>query len=88
MSTEQQRKQMVLAMEYICRHVNNEAIFDLWLSNGVADGDIAYGETDIQYVPEDYVDNTMFSQIMHTFLSCMKLACDDGGLYCGGQVSL
>ena len=35
-----ERVKFVKAMEYICRSINDETIFDAWLMNGVADGDI------------------------------------------------
>ena len=38
------RVKMVKAMEYIARQVNDERVFDYWLSLGVADGDIEYGD--------------------------------------------
>ena len=41
--TKQQREErakMVLAMEYICRQINDEVAFNGWLMCGVPDGDI------------------------------------------------
>ena len=41
-----ERVKMVKAMEYIARQLNDESIFMGWLSIGVADGDIPYGDLD------------------------------------------
>lgn len=89
-----ERMKMVKAMEFICRNINDEEVFETWLIMGVGDGDIKYGDF---YVPcalieEDeaywYVkDDERFAELMETFLSCMKNAKKSGGLYCGGVVS-
>ena len=89
-----ERVKMVKAMEFIARQINNEEIFcDCWLSGGVADGDIEYGDLDL-YSPLEtdpawfYVeDEGEFSELMETFLRSMSLAKKSGGLYCGGVVS-
>lgn len=39
-----ERKKMVACMEYICRQINDEDVLYGWLMNGVADGDIDYGD--------------------------------------------
>ena len=58
-----QRKKMVLAMEYICRQINDEDVFMPWLMCGVADGDLKYGEWD----PDDplplYYKNTVNAKV-------------------------
>jgi len=81
------RTKMVKAMEYIMRHCNNEEIIEDWLENGVADGDIPYGE--LEMMPNDeaslytYVDTDEdFSDLMRIFLEGMQDALKDGGLYC------
>lgn len=85
------RIKMVRAMEYIARQVNDEDVFDLWLSAGVADGDIQYGRLDI--APGDgedldyYTRDDEFARLMDTFLALMKNARKSGGLYCDGIVS-
>lgn len=86
------RAKAVLAMEYLARCVNDEDNFDLWLSLGVADGDIEDGCLEItENNREDlefYVkDNDRFRDLMTTFLKVMKEAWKDGGLYCDGVVS-
>ena len=54
-----ERIKMVKAMEYITRQINDEDIFEAWLVDGVADGDIDYGDLtaeddgDIEYYTED-----------------------------------
>ena len=84
----EERVKMVKAMEFIVRQVNDESIFDSWLMNGVADGDIEYGNLEdnpgeVEYYVED--DET-FAELMALFLRIMKRANKDG-LYCGGVVS-
>lgn len=86
--TRMERTRMVKAMEYICRNVNNENVFDGWLMNGVADGDIEYGD----FAPVDdnvdfYIEDESFADLMACFLRIMKRAEESGGLYCGGIVS-
>lgn len=80
------RIKMVKAMEYICRNLNDEDIFyDTWLTLGVADGDIDFG--DLSSDPgeaEWYAKDEQFADLMATFLRCMKEAYKSGGLYCDG----
>lgn len=86
-----ERIKMVKAMEYIARQINDEAIFEVWLFAGVADGDITYGdliatsqdEEDLDY----YIEDKEFAFLMRRFLGRMKLAYKNGGLYCDGVVS-
>ena len=76
----------VRAMEMLARAVNNENFFEEWLVNGVADGDID-GDTkdeDLEYYVED---DTVFADLMDTFLHVMKNAYKDGDLYVDGVVS-
>ena len=87
-----ERIKMVKAMEYIARQLNDEAVLMDWLSFGVADGDIPYGELEIMSGDEDnlycYVENDDdFRDLMGTFLSCMEQANADAGLYCDGVVN-
>lgn len=87
-----ERVKMVKAMEFIARQTNNEELFDAWLTVGVADGDIPYGDlsvtADDKYTLYDYVeDDEAFSDLMYAFLSLMTHAKNDSGLYCGGVVS-
>jgi hypothetical protein len=88
-----ERVKMVKAMEFIARQVNNENVFEHWLILGVADGDIEYGDLSVAENVEDdeaawYVDDDKnFAELMETFLSVMRSAKKDGGLYCDGVVS-
>lgn len=94
-----ERIKLIRAMEYIARQVNDEEVFEEWLLDGVADGDIEYGDLSVHdedlneedpwdglgyYVKDD--DNT-FKNIMTTFLRVMVGAWKSGGLYCDGVVS-
>lgn len=91
LSKEQERLLMVKAMEYICRQINDEDVFLGWLMNGVADGDIEYGDFSAQDPEADevsfYTDDESFADLMATFLRRMRRACQSGGLYCGGVIS-
>lgn len=86
-----ERIKLVKAMEFIVRQVNDERAFEPWLSIGVADGDITYG--DLQVLPDDseyfdyYLEDDVFADLMDTFLYCMRMAAKSGGLYCDGIVS-
>lgn len=80
------RSKMVHAMEYIAQQINDEEVFEKWLVNGVADGDIPYGN--FEYGCESYYeDDKDFADLMDTFLWVMTKACRSGGLYCDGVVS-
>ena len=85
------RIKMIKAMEYIARNLNDEEIFEPWLSVGVADGDIEYGDLDVK--PDDlenlefYAEDDNFKDLMALFLRMMKRANESGGLYCDGVVS-
>lgn len=83
------RQKMIVAMEYICRQINDENVLYYWLMNGVPDGDIEYGNLDpTQVYEEDYmISDEGFKDIMTCFLRRMTRAYDSGGLYCGGVVS-
>lgn len=87
-----ERIKMVKAMEYIARQINNEEVFyDFWLTCGVADGDIKYGDLNVSSVDEIslgyYIEDEEFSDLMRLFLKTMKFAYKDGGLYCDNVVS-
>lgn len=80
----EERFMMVSAMEFICRNLNDEADLEHWITIGVADGDIEYGELcDDDY----YIQDDVFADLMQIFLNVMRDAQKDGGLYCDGIVS-
>ena len=88
----EERIKMVKAMEFIARQINDEDVFYSWLSVGVADGDIEYG--DLQVTEDDadnleyyYSDDKEFADLMETFLRIMAKARKSGGLYCDNVVS-
>ena len=85
-----ERIAMVKAMEFICRQINDEEVFEGWLLEGVADGDIEYGDLNVSIRDEDefdyYIDDDNFKDLMSCFLRCMKNAYKSGGLYCNGIV--
>lgn len=87
-----ERIKMVKAMEFITRQLNDEELFMSWLMDGVADGDIRYGdlspnendEEDMEY----YIEDATFADLMDEFLRLMWFAYDDNsGLYCDDIVS-
>ena len=86
-----ERIKLVKAMEFITRNINDEDVFEDWLRNGVADGDIPYGSLSIENDDlenlEYYIEDESFADIMDTFLVVMKGACKSGGLYCDKVVS-
>lgn len=77
-----ERAKMVLAMEYIVRNTGADDIIDGWLTCGVADGDIEYGENDPNTVDDCYLEDEEFISLMDSFLITMNRAYKDGGLYC------
>lgn len=85
-----ERIKMVKAMEFICRSINDEGVFEGWLISGVADGDIRYGDLTVNDGDaeelEIYLQDEDFADLMHTFLRVMKNAQRSGGLCCDGIV--
>lgn len=83
------RIKMVKAMEYIVRQVNDETpLYDTWLSVGVADGDIEYGNlTDEADDLDYYLGDNGFKHLMGVFLRVMSYAEHSGGLFCDGVMS-
>lgn len=85
-----ERIRMVKAMEFIARQINDEEVFEDWLMNGVADGDIEYGDLDVRQEDFErfdyYIKNDVFADLEHTFLRVMKSACHSGGLCCDGVI--
>lgn len=85
----EERIKAVKAMEFLARQINNENIFETWLSMGPADGDIKYGDltSDNSEDLEYYIEDNEFRDLMKTFLNLMSKAKEDGGLYCGNICS-
>lgn len=85
----EERKKMLLAMEYVCRQINDEDVLFGWLCGGVPDGDIEYGNFDTsQIYDDDYMmSDEGFRDIMDCFLRRMSAAKQSGGLFCGGVVT-
>lgn len=81
------RKKVVLAMEMLARCINDEDIFEGWLINGVADGDIPLYSTDPDDVDDYYIEDDNFAELMGCFLRRMVAANKSGGLYEDGVVS-
>lgn len=79
------RAELVRAMDKLARAINDEDIFEYWLIDGVADGDIDGTETDLEL--EYYTENKTFSELMNLFLSVMTRAKKSGGLYFDGIIS-
>ena len=88
-----ERIKTVKAMEYLARQLNDETIFDEWLTSGVADGDIEFGDLAVKAEDMDelntawYCEDARFADLMDTFLHCMRRAYKSGGLFCDGVVS-
>ena len=81
------RARVVRAMEEIARCVNDEELFvGIWLTEGVADGDIDQKTTDEDL--EWYCEDDTFKDLMYTFLVLMEEAKKDGGLYCDDITSV
>lgn len=78
------RAKMVACMEYVCRQINDEDVFEPWLMTGVADGDIEYGNLNPDDVEDYYIEDENFEELMSSFLRRMNKAYESGGLYCGG----
>lgn len=79
------RCDIVRAIEKIARTINDEEVFEIWLIDGVADGDITEDTTDEEL--ESYIEDEMFSHLMNIFTIIMKEAHQSGGLYADGVFS-
>lgn len=81
-----ERVKMIKAMEFITRQINDEDIFEDWLMNGLADGEVDYGDltvnsdTELEWETRD--EN--FADLMGCFLRVISRARKSGGLYCDG----
>lgn len=86
-----ERIKLVKAMEFVSRQVNDEEVFEGWLINGVADGDIEYGSLEVaeddKEILDCYIDDEDFAELMALFLRVMNRARKSGGLYCDNIVS-
>ena len=87
-----ERIKMVKAMEFLVRQLNDEELLMSWLSEGVADDDIRYGDLSVNGNDEEdmeyYIEDAPFADLMNDFLRLMWFAYDeDSGLYCDGLVS-
>ena len=85
-----ERVKMVKCMEFIAQQVNDEDVFEGWLMNGVADGDIDYGDTDgmdKSGAAEYYTEDKNFAELMGCFLRVMSRARKSGGLWCDKVLS-
>lgn len=67
-----ERATMVRAMETVMRNLNDEEVFEGWLMDGVADGDIDEKTTDEDL--EWYCKDESFASLMDTFCWVMKNA--------------
>ena len=81
-----ERIEMVKAMEFIARQINDEEVFEGWLMSGVADGDIVYSDLSADDPETDeaayYITDENFRDLMRCFLRRMRGAYNSGGLYC------
>ena len=86
-----ERIKCVKAMEFLARQINDEEVFEKWLVDGGADGDIDAGELDVKSGDEDlldyYIEDEHFADLMDTFAHVIARARKSGGLYCDGIVS-
>lgn len=89
MNNTEQKKRMILAMEYVARQINDEDVFEGWLVGGVPDGDIEFGCFDTAVIDDDdyFMRDENFKHLMGCFLRRMYGAYKSGGLYCGGLAS-
>ena len=79
------RCEMIRAMETVMRNLNDEEDIEIWLNNGVADGDIDETTTDEEL--EYYIDDETFADLMDTFVYIFQQTSRRGALYCDGVVS-
>lgn len=73
-----ERGKMVIAMETVARALNDEDVFEYWLTMGVADGDIDENTKPTDDILDSYTDDESFRELMFTFAKLMKRATADG----------
>ena len=73
-----ERGKMVMAMDTVARALNDEEVFEYWLTMGVADGDITDETTPMDEDLDCYCDDESFRELMFTFSKLMKSATQDG----------
>lgn len=80
---------IVRAMEYIARQVNDDEVLDLWVNLGIADGDVPYAvlTDESEDWLEEYITDEGLSDLMRVFLRVMTMAYRSGGLWCEGVSS-
>ena len=79
-----ERIKLVRAMEYIARQVNDDEVFDLWVSLGIADG-VLFDDSEAWI--DEYITDERLSDLMRVFLRVMITASLKGGLWCDGVSS-
>lgn len=79
------RCEIVRAMDLLARTINDEEVFETWLTFGVADGDIDEDTTNEEL--ECYIEDEEFAALMNMFTLVMRDAHLSGGLYADGIVS-
>ena len=86
-----ERIKCVKAVEFLARQINDEEVFEEWLIDGVADGDIVDGDLNVKGDDEElldyYIEDEHFADLMDTFAHVIARARKSGGLYCDGIVS-
>ena len=85
------RRLALICMEFMARQINDEDVFYSWLMCGVPDGDIQYGNFDLDQIAEDdevMLDDEGFYGIANCFLARMKAAHISGGLWCGNVCTI
>ena len=85
------RIKLVKCMEFISRQINDEEIFECWLIDGVADGDICYSDLSVLTADSDildyYISLDNISILTELFSRIMYFSYIDGGLYCDNILS-
>lgn len=89
MTTEEriERQKMIVAMDFIASHINDEDVLDGWLMNGVPDGMLNDSLDPTQIDDDDWLITDGFVDVMTCFTRRMSSAYLSGGLYCGGVCS-
>lgn len=76
--TKEMRKEMVVAMETVMRHLNDETIFESWLMCGVADGDVTREVIeDPQLLDDYYTEKEAYDELCKLFTRLVKRASKD-----------
>ena len=81
------RRKMILCMEFIMRNLNDEELFYRWILAGIPDDEFKFGEFNPEVVDDYYIDPENFKDFVRIFLDILKSTEEGNAIYCGAVLS-